>query len=110
MTRLPGFRLETYFSRWEFTARHHLTASDVQTMTLTELLGLADDKDREAFENLSPTTRPARSSTPPTSAHWPACATSAASTCSATRSTAAWNATRPAPCRTPPICPSAHCR
>ncbi|KOU17382.1 aminotransferase [Streptomyces sp. WM6372] len=53
MTRLPDFRLETYFSRWEFTARHHLTASDVQTMTLGELLSLADDKDRDAFENLS---------------------------------------------------------
>ena len=44
MTRLPDFRLETYFSRWEFTARHHLTASDVQTMTLGELLALADDR------------------------------------------------------------------
>ncbi|MFD7447100.1 aminotransferase class I/II-fold pyridoxal phosphate-dependent enzyme [Streptomyces sp. NPDC059909] len=53
MTRLPDFRLETYFSRWEFTARHHLTASDVKTMTLAELLALADDKDRDAFENLS---------------------------------------------------------
>ncbi|AWS43892.1 aminotransferase class I/II-fold pyridoxal phosphate-dependent enzyme [Streptosporangium sp. 'caverna'] len=53
MTRLPDFRLETYFSRWEFTARHHLTASDAQTMTLTELLALADDQDRAAFENLS---------------------------------------------------------
>lgn len=53
MTRLPDFRLETYFSRWEFTARHHLTASDVQTMTLGELLGLADDQDRAAFEHLS---------------------------------------------------------
>ncbi|MFD9123817.1 aminotransferase class I/II-fold pyridoxal phosphate-dependent enzyme [Kitasatospora sp. NPDC059571] len=53
MTRLPDFRLETYFSRWEFTARHHLTASDVQTMTLAELLALADDGDRSAFENLS---------------------------------------------------------
>lgn len=53
MTRLPDFRLETYFSRWEFTARHHLTASDVQTMTLSELLALADDRDRAAFENLS---------------------------------------------------------
>jgi aspartate/methionine/tyrosine aminotransferase len=52
MTRLPDFRLETYFSRWEFTARHHLTASDVQTMTLSELLALADDQDRTAFENL----------------------------------------------------------
>jgi aspartate/methionine/tyrosine aminotransferase len=53
MTRLPDFRLETYFSRWEFTARHHMTASDVQTMTLSELLALADDQDRSAFENLS---------------------------------------------------------
>ena len=53
MTRLPDFRLETYFSRWEFTARHHLTASDAQTMTLAELLALADDQDRDAFENLS---------------------------------------------------------
>jgi len=52
MTRLPDFRLETYFSRWEFTARHHLTASDVQTMTLSELLALADEQDRTAFENL----------------------------------------------------------
>ncbi|MBL1098459.1 aminotransferase class I/II-fold pyridoxal phosphate-dependent enzyme [Streptomyces coffeae] len=53
MTRLPDFRLETYFSRWEFTARHHLTASDVQTMHLGELLDLADDQDRAAFQNLS---------------------------------------------------------
>ncbi|MEJ8660857.1 MULTISPECIES: aminotransferase class I/II-fold pyridoxal phosphate-dependent enzyme [Streptomyces] len=53
MTRLPDFRLETYFSRWEFTARHHLTASDVQTMTLGELLALGDDEDRAAFEQLS---------------------------------------------------------
>ncbi|WP_369185189.1 aminotransferase class I/II-fold pyridoxal phosphate-dependent enzyme [Streptomyces sp. Y1] len=53
MTRLPDFRLETYFSRWEFTARHHLTASDVQTMTLGDLLALADDQDRAAFANLS---------------------------------------------------------
>ena len=44
VTRLPDFRLETYFSRWEFTARHHLTASDAQTMTLAELLALADEQ------------------------------------------------------------------
>ncbi|GAB1818749.1 aminotransferase class I/II-fold pyridoxal phosphate-dependent enzyme [Herbidospora sp. RD11066] len=53
MTRLPDFRLETYFSRWEFTACHHLTASDAQTMTLRDLLALADDHDRAAYENLS---------------------------------------------------------
>jgi aspartate/methionine/tyrosine aminotransferase len=40
---LPDFRLETYFSRWEFAARYHLTASDAQTMSLRGLLELADD-------------------------------------------------------------------
>ncbi|GHJ36877.1 aminotransferase class I/II-fold pyridoxal phosphate-dependent enzyme [Streptomyces sp. TS71-3] len=53
MTRLPDFRLESYFSRWEFTARYHMTASDAQTMTLRELLDLAGDEDRAAFESLS---------------------------------------------------------
>jgi aspartate/methionine/tyrosine aminotransferase len=38
---LPDFRLETYFSRWEFTARHSFTSSDAQTMTVGELLALA---------------------------------------------------------------------
>jgi aspartate/methionine/tyrosine aminotransferase len=53
VSRLPDFRLETYFSRWEFAARHHLTASDAQTLTLTELLALADDADRAAWESMS---------------------------------------------------------
>ncbi|MFI5614856.1 aminotransferase class I/II-fold pyridoxal phosphate-dependent enzyme [Amycolatopsis sp. NPDC051903] len=53
MPTLPDFRLETYFSRWEFTARHHLTASDVQTFTVRELLALADDDGRERWENLA---------------------------------------------------------
>ncbi|MEV4596952.1 aminotransferase class I/II-fold pyridoxal phosphate-dependent enzyme [Amycolatopsis sp. NPDC049253] len=53
MPTLPDFRLETYFSRWEFTARHHLTASDVQTMTVAELLALADDDGRERWETLA---------------------------------------------------------
>ncbi len=53
MTRLPDFRLETYFSRWEFTARHHLTASDAQTLSMAELLELADDADRHAWDTLT---------------------------------------------------------
>jgi aspartate/methionine/tyrosine aminotransferase len=52
VSRLPDFRLETYFSRWEFTARYHLTASDAQTMTKAELLKLADDEDLHAWETL----------------------------------------------------------
>ena len=53
MTRLPDFRLETYFSRWEFAARFHLTASDAQTMSIQNLLALADDADRTAWETMS---------------------------------------------------------
>jgi hypothetical protein len=35
---LPEFRLERYLAQWAFTARHHLTASDAQTLTIAELL------------------------------------------------------------------------
>lgn len=52
MTSLPDFRLETYFSRWEFAARYHLTASDAQSMSLADLLALASPADREAFASL----------------------------------------------------------
>ncbi|WNV84458.1 aminotransferase class I/II-fold pyridoxal phosphate-dependent enzyme [Umezawaea sp. Da 62-37] len=50
---LPEFRLESYFARWEFAARYHLTASDAQTLSLTELLALADDDGRERWESLT---------------------------------------------------------
>ncbi|MEM7280592.1 MAG: pyridoxal phosphate-dependent aminotransferase [Pseudomonadota bacterium] len=53
MTTLPDFRLETHFSKWEFKARYHMTASDAESMTLTELLGLASDQDRTSFEKMS---------------------------------------------------------
>jgi len=52
MSALPDFRLETYFSRWEFTARHHMTASDAQSMTLRDLLARASPEDAEAFDRL----------------------------------------------------------
>jgi aspartate/methionine/tyrosine aminotransferase len=52
MTTLPPFRLESYFSRWEFTAKHHLTASDAQTLTIAELLAMGTDDDRAAFLDL----------------------------------------------------------
>lgn len=49
---MRDFTLETFFARWEFTARHHLTASDAQSMTLSELLAMSGPGDREAFEEL----------------------------------------------------------
>ncbi|MDH6233121.1 aspartate/methionine/tyrosine aminotransferase [Mesorhizobium soli] len=52
MPSLPDFKLETHFSRWEFKARHHLTASDAQSLSLKELLAMATEAERGAFENL----------------------------------------------------------
>jgi aspartate/methionine/tyrosine aminotransferase len=53
MNRLPDFGLEVFFSRWEFAARHVLTASDAQSMSLGELLALGTDEDRTAFERIT---------------------------------------------------------
>jgi aspartate/methionine/tyrosine aminotransferase len=52
MQALRPFALEVFLSKWEFTARYHLCASDVQSITLSELLGLADAADREAWDQL----------------------------------------------------------
>ncbi|WP_281967236.1 pyridoxal phosphate-dependent aminotransferase [Roseovarius nanhaiticus] len=52
MTSLPDFRLETHFAKWEFSARHHLTASDAESLSLPDLLAMASDEDRAAFETM----------------------------------------------------------
>lgn len=46
------FALEVHMSRWEFAARYNMTASDAESMTLGELLALAEPADRDAFESL----------------------------------------------------------
>jgi aspartate/methionine/tyrosine aminotransferase len=52
MTMLPDFRLETYLGKWEFACRYHMTASDMQTLSLKELLALASPEDRAVWEDL----------------------------------------------------------
>jgi aspartate/methionine/tyrosine aminotransferase len=52
MRELRPFALEVFFSKWEFTARHHLCASDMQSMTMAELLAMADARDRSAWDSL----------------------------------------------------------
>src|SRR5260370_35122294 len=52
MAVLPDFRLEAYLAHREFAARYHMTASDAESMSLAELLKLAEPSDREAFEQL----------------------------------------------------------
>jgi aspartate/methionine/tyrosine aminotransferase len=46
------FALAAYFSRWEGRARHHLTASDCETLGVSDLLRMADDEDRRRWDNL----------------------------------------------------------
>ncbi|WOC15286.1 aminotransferase class I/II-fold pyridoxal phosphate-dependent enzyme [Pseudochrobactrum sp. MP213Fo] len=52
MPALPDFNLETYLSKWEFTAKYHMTASDAESMSLADLLQLGTDKQRDDFHNL----------------------------------------------------------
>lgn len=49
---LRHFELEKFFSKWEFTAKYHMTASDMQSMTIKELLHLATDQEKENMQNL----------------------------------------------------------
>lgn len=44
------FALEIHFSKWEFKARHHMTASDAESLSLDQLLVYAGPEDRAAFE------------------------------------------------------------
>jgi aspartate/methionine/tyrosine aminotransferase len=52
MKSLRTFRLEEYLGEWEFSARHYLTASDAQSMTVGELLAMGSESDREGFAAL----------------------------------------------------------
>jgi aspartate/methionine/tyrosine aminotransferase len=50
--RIADFALERYFARWEFAVRHILCASDAETMSLVELLALADADGRQRWNDL----------------------------------------------------------
>ena len=53
MLKLPDFRLETHFSKWEFKARYHMTASDAESVSLRELLAMASPEEQAQFEEMS---------------------------------------------------------
>jgi aspartate/methionine/tyrosine aminotransferase len=50
--RLPDFKLERYFARWEFQADSLLCASDIEGSRLDEILSLADEECRALWANL----------------------------------------------------------
>lgn len=47
---MRDFALEVYFSKWEFAAKYHMTASDIESMSIGELLALSGT-DGGAFES-----------------------------------------------------------
>jgi len=49
MKQMRSFRLEDFLGKWEFKVRHHLTASDAQSITVEELLALGTEAEREGF-------------------------------------------------------------
>ena len=49
---MRDFELEVFFSKWEFAAEHHMTASDAESMSMTELLDMASPEDRADFDKL----------------------------------------------------------
>ena len=53
MPVLPDFKLETFFSKWEFNAKYHMCASDMESMTLQDLLDLGTEQDREDWNQLN---------------------------------------------------------
>ena len=44
---MRDFALETHFAHWEFSARHHMTASDAESLSVQELLDLAGEAARD---------------------------------------------------------------
>lgn len=49
---LHDFKLEVYFSRWEFTARYNLCGSDMETLDVEELLAMGGAVARDAWRTL----------------------------------------------------------
>ena len=49
---MRDFALEVFFSKWEFAAKHHMTASDVESMALSDLLAMVDADEQAAFSSL----------------------------------------------------------
>lgn len=49
---LPEFKLESYFAKWEFKAKALLCASDVESYSMQEILGMADGECGKLWDGL----------------------------------------------------------
>jgi aspartate/methionine/tyrosine aminotransferase len=50
--QIPAFQLERYFARYEFSARYLLSSSDCESLSMSELLSMADPEMTDAWETL----------------------------------------------------------
>lgn len=50
---LSPFKLERYFAQYEFSAPYLLSSSDIESLTMPELLAMASDERRNQWDNLS---------------------------------------------------------
>lgn len=51
--RLPPFKIEEYFTQYEFSVRYMMGSSDPETMTLSELIGMADSECLSLWDQLT---------------------------------------------------------
>ncbi|ABF85948.1 aminotransferase, classes I and II [Myxococcus xanthus DK 1622] len=51
--RIPDFKLERYFARWEFAAPYLLCSSDIEGWRMADLLALAGPDERARWEGLT---------------------------------------------------------
>ncbi|MBX9697236.1 MAG: aminotransferase class I/II-fold pyridoxal phosphate-dependent enzyme [Alphaproteobacteria bacterium] len=52
MTQLPTFKLEKFLNQWEFKSRYLLCCSDGESMTMQDLLSMADEGDQHLWKTL----------------------------------------------------------
>ncbi len=49
---MRNFELEVYLSKWEFRAQYHLTASDIESMSIGQLFEMASERDRPTLDDV----------------------------------------------------------
>ncbi|MFT5452426.1 MAG: aspartate/methionine/tyrosine aminotransferase, partial [Enterobacterales bacterium] len=52
MNIMRNFELEIHFSKWEFNAKYHMTASDSESMSMEDLLAMGSVEDIDNFNKL----------------------------------------------------------
>jgi aspartate/methionine/tyrosine aminotransferase len=50
--KFPSFKLEKFFEKWEFNTPYLLCASDNESLSVKELVALADEESLNLWENL----------------------------------------------------------